>query len=160
MNACNICRDTYATTLRYNYDTRTTVVRLSRRSHECRLILFIAILSRNRLNYVAVCSQNILIHIANLSHCGLRKLSCDGFARGSRRVGDGFATHAMTSRWFCDDFCRTKKYYMFKTLANRSRRVRDACEAFAIPCDSFATVRDGFANRFANPSRTRRIPVR
>ena len=81
-------------------------------------------------------------------------------AMGSRRVGDGFATHAMTSRWFCDDFCRTKKYYMFKTLANRSRRVRDACEAFAIPCDSFATVRDGFANRFANPSRTRRIPVR
>ena len=53
-----------------------------------------------------------------------------------------------------------KKYYMFKTLANRSRRVRDACEDFAIPCERFATVRDGLANRFANPSGTRRIPVR
>ena len=77
-----------------------------------------------------------------------------------RRVGDGFATYATTWRRFCEDFCRTKKYYMFKTLANRSRRVRDACEDFAIPCERFATVRDGFANRFANPSRTRRIPVR
>ena len=68
----------------------------------------------------------------------------------------------MTWRRFCDDFCRTKKYYMFKTLANRSRRVRDACEdlKFAIPCKRFATVRDGFANRFANSSRNRRIPVR
>ena len=44
-----------------------------------------------------------------------------------------------------------KKYYMFKTLANRSRRVRGACEDFAIPCERFATVRDGLANRFANP---------
>ena len=77
-----------------------------------------------------------------------------------RRVGDGFAIYAMTWRRFCDDFCRTKKYYMFKTLANRSRRVPDACEDFAIPCECFATVRDGFANRFANPSRTRRISVR
>ena len=66
----------------------------------------------------------------------------------------------MTWRRFCDDFCRTKKYYMFKTLANRSRRVRDACEDFEIPYEHFATVRDGLANRFANPSRTRRIPVR
>ena len=49
---------------------------------------------------------------------------------------------------------------MFKTLANLSRRVRDACEDFAIPCERFVTVRDGFANRFAKPSRTRRIPVR
>ena len=77
-----------------------------------------------------------------------------------QRVGDGFATYAMTWRRFCNDFCRTKKYYKFQLLANRSRRVLDACQDFAIPCERFATVRDGFANRFANPSRTRRIPVR
>ena len=77
-----------------------------------------------------------------------------------RRVGDGFATYAMTWRRFCEDFCRTKKYYMFKTLANRSGQVRDACEDFAIPCERFRTVRDGLANRFANPSQTCRIPVR
>ena len=29
-----------------------------------------------------------------------------------RRVGDEFATHAMTSPLFCDNFCRTKKYIM------------------------------------------------
>ena len=29
-----------------------------------------------------------------------------------RRIDDGFAIHAMTWRLFCDDFCRTKKYYM------------------------------------------------
>ena len=81
-------------------------------------------------------------------------------AKGWRRVRDGFATYAMSLRRFCDDFCCTKKYYMFKTLANHSQRVRDACEDFAIPCERFATVRDGLANRFANPSRTRRIPVR
>ena len=75
-------------------------------------------------------------------------------------VGDGFATYAMTWRRFCDDFCRKKKYYMFKTLANRSRRIRDACEHFAIPCERFATVRDGLADRIANPSQTRRIPVK
>ena len=73
-------------------------------------------------------------------------------AMGWRRVRNGFATCAMTWRRFCDDFCRTKKYYMFKTLANRSRRVRDACEVFAIPWERFATVRDGFAKLFANPS--------
>ena len=49
---------------------------------------------------------------------------------------------------------------MFKTLVNRSRRVRDACKDFAIPWERFATVRDGLADRFANPSRTRRILVR
>ena len=66
-------------------------------------------------------------------------------AKGWRRVRDGFATYAMTWRRFCDNFCRTKKYYMFKTLATHSRRVRDACEDFAIPCERFATVSRQFA---------------
>ena len=68
-----------------------------------------------------------------------------------RRVGDRFGTYAMTWRRFCDDFCRTKKYYMFKTLANRSRRVCDACKDFAMPCKRFATVREGFGESIRKP---------
>ena len=113
---------------------------------------------------IAIKSRNVLIYVAYLPHCADRgnflAMCLQTNAKGWRRVGDGFATYAMTSRRFCDNFCRTKKYYMFKTLATRSRRVRDACEDFAIPCERFATVRNGLANRFANPSRTRRIPVR
>ena len=109
-------------------------------------------------------SQNGLLYVAYLSHCADRgnflAMCLRTSAKGWRRVGDGFATYGMSWRRFCDDFCRTKKYYMFKTLANSSRRVRDACKDFAIPCERFATVCDGLANRFANPSRIRRIPVR
>ena len=104
------------------------------------------------------------LSLVYLSHCVDRgnffAMCLRTSAKGWRRVDDGFATYAMTWRRFCDNFCRTIKYYMFKTLATRSRRVRDACEDFAIPGESFVTVRDGLANRFANPSRTRRIPVR
>ena len=76
-------------------------------------------------------------------------------AKGWRQVHDGFATYAMTWQRFCDDFCRTKKYYMFKTLANRSGRVRDACKDFVIPCERFAIVHDGcesFRKPIANTS--------
>ena len=52
-------RDTYATTLRYIYDTRTTVVR----------------------NYSYLYRKFV-------AHCGSRKLNCDGSANGSRRVRD------------------------------------------------------------------------
>ena len=68
-------------------------------------------------------------------------------AKGWRQVGDGFATYAMTWRRFCDNFFRTKKYYMFKlwrpvcdelamharTLryhANVSRQFRDSSRRF------------------------------
>ena len=54
---------------------------------------------------------------------------------------------------FCNDFCRTKKDCMFKTLANRSQCIRGLC-------DTMQTFRGGLANRFVNKSRTRRIPVR
>ena len=73
--------------------------------------------------------------------CRSRKLPCDVFAN----ICKGLATGSRHMRWFCDDFCRTKKYYMFKTLAKRSQRVRDACEDFAIPWERFGTVRDGLA---------------
>ena len=74
-----------------------------------------------------------------------------------RRVGDGFATYAMTWRRFCDDFCRTKKYYMFKTW----RTVRDEFAMHARTLRSHANVSRRFCESIdANPSRTCRIPVR
>ena len=138
------------TVARYSCERLTTVVRHSR---EC-LTTFVRILiSFIYRNYVSKWSYSCrIVQIAETSlRCVCERL---------RRVGDGFATYAMTWRRFCDNFCRTKKYYMFKTLATRSQRVRDACKDFAIPCERFATVRDGLANQFANPSQTRRIPVR
>ena len=151
-------RECLTTVVRYSCERLTTVVR---HSFECLTmftcdfgsVLFLAIKSRNGLIYVAYLS-----HYANREH--FLAICLRTSVKGWRRVCDGFATYAMTWRWFCDDFCRTKKYYMFKTLANRSRRVRDAWEVFVIPCERFATVRDGLANRFASPARTRRIPVR
>ena len=92
-----------------------------------------------------------MLHICPIVQISESSLRC--VCERLRRVGDGFATYAMTWRRFCDDVCRTKKYYMFKTLANRSGRVRDACEDFAIPCERFETV-------LRIDSQTRRIPVR
>ena len=97
-------------------------------------------------------------HICRIVQIAENSLRC--VCERLRRVGDGFATYAMNWRRFCDNFCRTKMFYMFKTFATHSRRVPDACEDFAMPCERLATVRDGLENRFANPSQTRRIPVR
>ena len=125
----------------------------ARVSHDVRANFCQFYLSQLSLEMVLFMSH--ICRIVQITETSLRNV-CERL----QRVRDGFATYAMTWRRFCDNFCRTKKYNMFKTLATRSRRVRDACEDFAIPCERFATVRDGLANRFANPSRTRRIPVR
>ena len=136
--------------VRTSHDSRETFVRVS---HD-------VLANCNQFFF----SQLSLKMVLFMSHCADRgnflAMRLRTFAKGWRGVRDGFATYAMTWQQFCDVFCRTKKYYMFKTLANRSRQVRNACEDFAIPCERFATVCDGFANRFQNPSRTRRIPVR
>ena len=52
-------------------------------------------------------------HICRIVQIAETSLRC--VCERLRRVGDGFATYAMTWRRFCDDFCRTKKYYMFKS---------------------------------------------
>ena len=136
--------------MRASHDSRETFVRVS---HDVRV-------NFNQFYFLQLSLEIVLFmsHICRIVQIAEPSLGC--VWERLRRVGNGFATYAMTWRRFCDDFCRTKKYYMFNTLANRSRPVRDACEGFAIPCEHFATVRDGLANRFANPSRTRRIPVR
>ena len=50
-------------------------------------------------------------HICRIVQIAENSLRC--VCERLRRVGDGFVTYAMTCRQFCDDFCRTKKYYMF-----------------------------------------------
>ena len=133
-----------------SHDSRETFARVS---HDVRANFDQFYLSQFSLEMVLFMS-----HICRIVQIVETSLRC--VCERLRRVGDGFATYAMTWRRFFDNFCRTKKYYMFKNLATPSRQVRDACEDFAIPWERFATVRDGLANRFANPSRTRRIPVR
>ena len=128
--------------MRASHDSRETFARVS---HDVRANFDQFYLSQLSLEMVLFMSH--LCRIVQIAETFLRCV-CERL----RRVGDGFATYAMTWRQFWDNFCRTKKYYMFKTLATCSQRVCDACQDFAIPCERFATVRDGLANRFANPS--------
>ena len=137
--------------MRASHDSHETFARVS---HDVRANFDQFYLSQLSLEMVLFMS-----HICRIVQIAEASLQC--VCENLRRVGDRFATYAMTWRRFCHNFCRTKKYYMFKTLATRSRRVRDACkETMRTFRDSFATVRDGLANRFANSSQTRRIPVR
>ena len=78
-----------------------------------------------------------MFHICRIVQIAETSLRC--VCERLRRVGDGFATYSMTWPRFCDDFCRTKMYNMFKTFANSTRPVRDACEDFAMPCERLAT---------------------
>ena len=123
-----------------SHDSRETFVRASqdfksfaRVSHDVRANFSQFYFSQLGLEMVLFMSH--ICHIVQIAKNSLRYV-CERLGR----VCDGFVTYAMTWRQFCDDFCCTKKYYMFKTLANRSRQVRDACEDFAIPCERFATV--------------------
>ena len=104
--------------MRASHDSRETFVRVS---HD-------VCANFNQFYFSQLSLVQLIVQIAESSlRCVCERL---------RRVGDEFTTYAW--RWFCDDFSRTKKYYMFKTLANHSRRVRDACDAcedFAIPCN-------------------------
>ena len=116
--------------MRASHDSRETFARVS---HDVRTNFDQFYLSQLSLKMVLFMS-----HICRIVQIAETSLRC--VCERLRRVGDGFATYAMTWRRFCDNFCCTKKYYMFKTLATRSRRVCDACEDFAIPCQRFATV--------------------
>ena len=127
--------------MRASHDSRETFVRVS---HDVRAIFNQFYFSQLSLEMVLFMS-----HICRIVQIAESSLRC--VCERLQKFGDGFATYAMTWRRFCDDFCRTKKYYMFKTLANPSRRVRDACQDFAIPCERFTTVRDGLAKSIRKP---------
>ena len=119
-------------------DVRASFTRVS---HDVRAN-FRFIFSQLSLKMVLFMSQSIRICIAYLSQVQIAETKLRCVCERLRRVGNGFATHAMTLRLFCDDFCRTKKYSMFKTFANCSRPFathRDACEEFAMPCERLAT---------------------
>ena len=133
------------TVVEYSCERLTTVVRPLCECLTTFMRILISFFSQLSLEMVLFTS-----HICRIVQIAETSLRC--VCERLRRVGDGFATYAMTWLRFCDDFCRTKKYYMFKTLANHSGRVRDACKDFAIPWERFTTVLDGFANRFANLS--------
>ena len=132
--------------MRVSHDSRETFARVS---HDVRANFDQFYLLQLSLEMVLFMS-----HICRIVQIAETSLRC--VCERLRRVGDGFATHAMTWRRFCDNFCRTKKYYMLKTLATRSRRVRDVCEDFAIPCERFATVSRRFATVWRNDSQTHR----
>ena len=144
-----------------SHDSREIFVRASHNSRETFVRVSHDVCANYIQFYFSLLSLEMVLFMSHI--CRIVQIAESSFqcvCERLRRVGDGFATYVTTWRRFCDNFCRTKKYYVFKTLANRSRRVRDACKDFAIPCKRFATVQDGLANRFSNPSRTRRIPVR
>ena len=137
------------TTVRQSCDIRATVSRQSRDtfarvSHDVRANFHQFYLTQLSLEMVLFMS-----HICRIVQIAETSLRC--VCERLRRVGEGFPTYAMTWRRFCDNFCRTKKYYMFKTLATSSRRVRDACEDFAIPCERFATVSRQFGESICKP---------
>ena len=79
-------RDTYAMTLRYIYDTRIRAS-VSRRSHECRSVLF----SRNLLAKLSQFVRNLFLFVSQirrrlwLAETKLRWV-CKWFATGSRHM--------------------------------------------------------------------------
>ena len=96
-----------------------------------------------------------MLHICRIVQIAETSLQC--VWERLRRVEDGFSTGLRHMQWLGGGFAMI---FVAQKSITCSRRVRYACEDFAIPCERFATVRDGLANRFANPSQTRRVPVR
>ena len=106
------------TTVRASHERREIFARVS---HDIRVnfnqFYFLAI----NLEVVLFMSQSFRICIAHLSQVQITEIKLRCVYERLRRVGDGFATHATTWRLFCNDFCRTKKYSIFKTFADCSR---------------------------------------
>ena len=142
-------RECLTSVVRYSCERLTT---LARHSCEC-LTTFVRILisfiSRNHVSkWSYLCRIFVVL-------CRSGKLPCDVFANvweGWQRVGDGLATYAMTWRRFCDDFCRTKMYYMFKTLANRSRSMQRLCDTMRTFRDSSRWFCESIFKPIANSS--------
>ena len=88
---------------------------------------------------VAVCSQFIHICIANSSHCGSRKLNCDGSANGSRRVRDTCDDFAIVLRGVLShkNFGHVQNFR--KPFATSSRLLRGYCAPLRAVHDSFET---------------------
>ena len=145
------------TTVRQLYDSRKIFVRASHDSRETFARVSHGVRANFDQFYLSQLNLEMVLfmsHICRIVQIAESSLGC--VCERLRRVRDGFPTYAMTWRRFCHKFCRTKKYYMFKTLVIRSRRVRDACEDFVIPCERFATVSRQFATIWRINSQTHR----
>ena len=130
--------------MRVPHDSRETFARVS---HDVR-----ANFDQFYLLQLSLALVLFMSHICCIGQIAETSLGC--VCEYLRKVGDGFATYAMTWRRFCDNFCHTKRYNMFKTLATRSGRVHDACDDFAIPCERFATVSRQFTTVWRIDSQT------
>ena len=149
MRASHDCK-TFA---RASHDSREIFVRASHDSYET----FVRVSHDVRANfnqfYFSQLSLKMVLfmsHICRIVQIVETSLRC--VCERLRRVGDGFATYAMTWRRFCDDFCRTKKYYMFKTLANRSRCMRGLCDTMRTFRDSSRRFGESIRKPIANSS--------
>ena len=85
--------------VRASHDSRETFVRVS---HDVRANFNQFYFSQLSLEMVLFMSH--VCRIVQIGETSLRFV-----CKRQRMVGDGFATYAMTWRWICDDFCRTKK---------------------------------------------------
>ena len=122
-----------------SHDSCVIFVRASHDSRETFVRVSHDVLANFNQFYFSQLSLEMVLfmsHICRIVQIAETSLRC--VCECLRRIGDGFETYAMTWRRFCDDFCRLK----------------------SITCLKLWHVRDGFVNRLANPSRTRRIPVR
>ena len=132
------------TSTRVSHDSREIFVRASHDSRETLVRVSHDLCANFNQFYFSQLSLEIVLFMSHIfvALCRSWKLPCDVFANVCKGLvtGSRQALDISDIRRFCDDFCRTKKYYMFKTLVNHLRRVHDACEDFAIPCEHFATV--------------------
>ena len=123
VGASHDSRETFA---RVSYDVRASFI-FSQLSLEMVLISYVTVY---RICIAYLCR---MVQIAETTlRCVCERL---------RRIGDGFATHAMTWRLFCDDFCRTKEVlnviHFGEPFATSSRCMRGLN---VIPCERLAMV--------------------
>ena len=102
------CREIF---VRASHDSRETFVRVSHNICANFIQFYFSQLSLEMVLFMS--------HICRIVQIAETSLGC--VCERLRRVGDGFATYAMTWRRFCDDFCRTKSITCLKLW----RTVRD-----------------------------------
>ena len=128
--------------VRASHDSRETFVRVS---HDVRANFNQFYFSQLSLEMVLFMSR--ICRIVQIAETSLRCV-CERL----RRVGDGFATYAMTLRRFCDDFRRTKSITCLKLW----RTVRDEFGMHARTLRYHANVSRQFATVWRIDSQTHR----
>ena len=110
----------------------------------------------NQLYFSQLSLEMVLFmsHICRIVQIAETSLRC--VCERLRRVGDGFATYAITWRRFCDDFCRTKKvlhvYNFGEPFATSSRCMRGLCDTMRTFRDSSRRFCESIRKPIANSS--------